>query len=91
MYNPRPVSYTHLDVYKRQSFYINARLEKDHFSTSEAGKLTVVVSGSGNFPLVTVPEIKWPAGFDAFDAKLTEDIRTSTVPLSCLLYTSRCV
>ncbi len=64
------------------SFYINARLEKDHFSTSEAGKLTVVVSGSGNFPLVTVPEIKWPAGFDAFDAKLTEDIRTSTVPLS---------
>lgn len=64
------------------NFKITSALEKYNFGSDEAGKLTITVSGSGNLQLVTAPEISWPQGMEAFDAKVQEEIESSTVPVS---------
>ena len=64
------------------NFTISAALEKNNFSTDDAGKLRVTISGEGNLQLVTAPEINWPAGTEAFDPKVTDDLYKTTVPVS---------
>lgn len=64
------------------NFNITAALEKNTFGSDEAGKLTLTVSGKGNLQLITVPEITWPQGMEAFDAKVQDDIDPMTVPVS---------
>lgn len=63
-------------------FDINAALEKNNFTTDETGKLSVTITGSGNLHLLTPPSITWPAGFEAFDSKLTDNTDNTTIPLS---------
>ncbi len=64
------------------NFRINAALEKNKFTTDDAGKLTVMISGDGNLQLITAPEITWPEGIEGFDPKLTDDLDKTTVPVS---------
>jgi hypothetical protein len=63
-------------------FSIEASLEKNTFTTDDAGKLNVMVSGEGNLQLVNSPEIEWPKNFEAFDPAITDDITKTTVPVS---------
>lgn len=63
-------------------FTLDARLEKDQFTTDEAGKLKLVISGQGNIQLITAPEISWPEGIEGFDPKPSDDLDKSTVPVS---------
>ena len=53
---------------------------KNQFSTDDAGKLNLVIEGSGNMQMVTAPDIKWPEGIEAFEPVTTEDISKTTVP-----------
>ena len=62
-----PVSYTHLDVYKRQ----------DVLNTISGYKLPVITLDKST-PREAV-------------CKVFENVNTGGVPLTCLLYTSRCV
>ncbi|MGC4101373.1 BatD family protein [Ferruginibacter sp.] len=62
-------------------FTIEAALEKNNFTTDDAGKLRVIVSGAGNLQLVNNPEIQWPQGFEAFDPTATDDLEKTTVPV----------
>ena len=70
-----PVSYTHLDVYKRQE--IESREFKTITGTYKGKRLTVVSTGIGcdNIDIV----------MNELDALANIDFNT------CLLYTSRCV
>ncbi|MEP7254488.1 MAG: BatD family protein [Ferruginibacter sp.] len=64
------------------NFQIEARVEKNNFSTDDAGKLAMIISGVGNLQMVNAPEIAWPEGIEGFDPKATDDLYKTTVPLS---------
>lgn len=64
------------------SFTIKGALEKNQFSTDDAGKLNVIIKGGGNLPMVTAPDVKWPEGIEGFEPATTEDISKTTVPVS---------
>jgi hypothetical protein len=64
------------------NFSIVAMLQKNNFTTDDAGKLKVVISGQGNLQLVNPPEIQWPKGFEAFEPTTMDDLVKTTVPVS---------
>jgi hypothetical protein len=64
------------------TFRMESLLEKDHFSTDETGKLIITIGGAGNMQLMTAPDVQWPKEVEAFDAKITDNIDKSLVPLA---------
>lgn len=64
------------------NFTIQAQLEKNNFTTDDAGKLKIVINGEGNLQLVNAPEIQWPKGFEAFEPTASDDFVKTTVPVS---------
>lgn len=64
------------------NFEIEARVEKNNFTTDDAGKLAVIISGKGNLQMINAPEIVWPEGMEGFDSKATDDLFKGTVPVS---------
>ena len=64
------------------TFSIDAMLQKPLFSTDEAGKLSVMISGSGNMQLLTAPDIEWPKGIESFEPVFSDDLVKTTVPVS---------
>ena len=63
-------------------FDISAGLAKSNFTTDDAGKLLVVITGQGNLQLVNAPEIKWPDRMETFEPKATEELNKMSVPVS---------
>ena len=64
------------------NFTIDATLQKNSFTTDETAKLFVTVTGEGNMHLLTLPDVKWPSGFEVYDAKITDNTDITTVPIS---------
>ena len=64
------------------SFTLDAILEKKNFTTDEAGKLSITISGKGNMQLVTAPEISWPSLIEPFESRIYDDLSKTTVPVS---------
>ena len=64
------------------NFAIEAALEKNNFTTDDACKLRLIISGVGNLQLVNTPDIEWPQGFEAFEPTTTDDYIKTTVPVS---------
>ena len=64
------------------NFKVEWMLAKNNFSIDETGSLGVKISGAGNLQLLTAPDINWPAGIDAFEPKLTDNLVNKTVPVS---------
>jgi hypothetical protein len=62
-------------------YEITASLEKDHFTTDDAGSLKVVVKGKGNIQLVNAPTVGWPKGVDGYDARVKDNVDKSKVPM----------
>lgn len=63
-------------------FTVEAKVEKDKFTTDDEGKMAIIVSGEGNLPMINAPEIAWPQGIDGFESKATDDLYKGTVPVS---------
>ncbi len=63
------------------AFNIHATVEKGQITTDEAGNLIISVSGNGNIQMINAPLVSWPAGVEAFDPKITENIDNTAVPL----------
>ncbi|MGB5007049.1 MAG: BatD family protein [Ferruginibacter sp.] len=63
-------------------FTIESRVLQNNFSTDDAGKMAIIISGSGNLQMINAPEISLPEGFDVFDSKATDDLYKGTVPVS---------
>ena len=64
------------------NFQIESKVEKNSFSTDDAGRLVMIISGAGNLQMVNAPEIAWPEGIEGFDPKATDDLYKTIVPLS---------
>ncbi|MBK8495455.1 MAG: BatD family protein [Chitinophagaceae bacterium] len=63
-------------------FTIESRVLQNNFSTDDAGKMAIIISGAGNLQMINAPEISLPEGFDVFDSKATDDLYKGTVPVS---------
>ena len=64
------------------NFNIEARVEKNNFSTDDDGKIAIIVAGEGNLQMINAPEIAWPQGIEGFESKATDDLFKGTVPVS---------
>jgi BatD DUF11 like domain len=63
-------------------YELSGVLEKDTFSTDDAGKFLLLLKGEGNLQMVNAPEVDWPKNAEVFEAKTTEDINKMDVPVS---------
>lgn len=63
------------------NFTIQSSLQKDNITTDDAGNLKIVISGAGNIQMINAPKISWPQGMDGYDAKITDGIDKSSVPM----------
>ncbi|HEX2684686.1 MAG TPA: BatD family protein [Ferruginibacter sp.] len=64
------------------NFTIETKVEKNNFSTDDAGRFAVIISGEGNLQMINSPEVSWPAGIEGFDPKAVDDLFKGTVPVS---------
>jgi len=64
------------------SFDITAAIEKNNFTTDDAGKLGIVISGAGNLQMITAPEINWPEGIEGYEPKTIDDLYKNMTPVS---------
>ncbi len=63
-------------------FSLNATIERNTFSTDDAGKLHLTITGEGNMELITAPDINWPGGIESFEPTMTEILNKQAVPVS---------
>ena len=63
-------------------FMLEANVEKNTFSTDDAGKLHIVITGQGNMELINAPDITWPNGIEGFDPTIAEALNKQAVPVS---------
>jgi hypothetical protein len=63
-------------------FRMSAALETVRFGTGEMGKLTLVISGNGNLPLITTPQINWPKNWEVFEPEVKEEFNLNDIPVS---------
>ena len=56
-------------------FRMDARLSKDTLNANEALSMIVEISGSGNVNLLEAPKISFPADFETYDMKTTDNSR----------------
>jgi hypothetical protein len=62
------------------NFSMNSQMDKKQTKTNEPITLKLNISGRGNISLLTMPEIKLPAGFEKYEPKVKEQInRTGTI------------
>ncbi len=64
------------------NFVVEAKLEKNNFTTDDAGRLAIIISGAGNLQMINAPEIVWPEGIEVFESKATDDLYKAMVPVS---------
>jgi len=64
------------------NFAVEGKVQKNNFTTDDAGLFTLIISGTGNLQLVNTPEVNWPQGTDGFEPKTTDDLFKTTVPVS---------
>ena len=64
------------------NFTINADVEKNYFTTDDAGKLKITISGAGNLTLINAPELLWPSGIEAFEPSIKDELNKLSVPVS---------
>lgn len=62
-------------------YSIGLRVIKSELQQGEPGKLQVMISGNGNFPLVTAPNIEWPANVEVSEPSVKEELNKLIYPL----------
>lgn len=55
-------------------FRISAALDNSSLNTNEAGSLKVTITGTGNISMLGAPKVVFPADFEAYDVKSSENI-----------------
>ena len=64
------------------NFKIEAAVEKNNFTTDDAGKLQVLISGQGNMELMNAPDVTWPDSVESFEPAVVESLNKQAVPVS---------
>jgi hypothetical protein len=63
-------------------YRIDALIEKDSFTTDDAGKLKILLSGEGNMTLVPAPEFEFPKGLESYEPMVKDGLNKLVVPVS---------
>ena len=58
-------------------FTIDSKISSASLQANEAVTLTLTIQGAGNMKLIKTPAVDWPEGFEAYDAKVTNDFRNT--------------
>ena len=64
------------------NFTVTSVVEKNSFTTADAGKLKIMIAGEGNMTLITAPGIVWPDGIETYEQKTNDELNKLTVPVS---------
>ena len=64
------------------NFTLEAGLEKNTFTTDDAGDLKVAVYGQGNMTMVNAPDINWPDGIEPYEPQTKEQLNKLAIPVS---------
>lgn len=59
------------------SFTITSNLSKNKLRANDAANVVVKITGSGNVKLLETPKINFPADFETFDAKVSDNVKTT--------------
>lgn len=63
-------------------FSISSSISKSKLKTNEAVTLKLIISGTGNFKLISTPEVKFPEDFEIYDPKIDNKFRLTNAGLS---------
>jgi len=63
-------------------FSIKADLDATELSVGDVANLNLIISGSGNLPVISIPEINWPAGIEIFEPESKEDLNKLVSPIT---------
>ncbi|MFI3295484.1 MAG: BatD family protein [Rikenellaceae bacterium] len=59
-------------------FTLESSISNDLLAANSAGSITLKLSGTGNFPLITQPSVDMPVGIERYDTKSSEKIENTT-------------
>ena len=63
-------------------FSISSSISSDNVKTNDAVTVRVVLSGTGNFKLISTPELKFPEDFEVYDPKTDDKLRLTSAGLT---------
>lgn len=58
-------------------FKMSAEINKDSVNQNEAIDLKIIISGTGNLPLLSSPKLNFPPDFEVYDPETTSNIKTT--------------
>ena len=59
------------------NFSFRTEINKRKVAANDAINLKIIISGSGNIPLIDAPKINFPSEFETYDPKVSENISTA--------------
>jgi hypothetical protein len=63
-------------------FGISTLLHKDSIAKNEEGIFEIAISGNGNFTQLNAPIVHWPAGMEAFEPVIKDELDKTKFPLT---------
>ena len=63
-------------------FAISSKISNTELDANEAVTLTLTIQGTGNMKLLKNPMVDWPEGFEVYDPKVTNNLKTTTAGVS---------
>ena len=63
-------------------FTIESQVEDKQLAVGDVTNLNIVVSGSGNLPLMGSPVIDWPPGIETFESENKEELNKAVSPIT---------
>lgn len=54
-------------------FSLRTAVSPDTLQAGQSGIFTMIIEGSGNIPVMGIPDVEWPAGVEHFEPEITED------------------
>jgi len=63
-------------------FSIKGSIDTESLIVNDAVTIKLVMSGSGNLELINTPDINWPPDFEAYEPKITKNIKISAAGVS---------
>ncbi len=63
-------------------FTIRTDLDEKELAVGDVATLSINISGSGNLPVISSPQINWPAGIETFEPESKEELNKSVAPIT---------
>lgn len=63
-------------------FSVKADISAPRLARNEEGRVTITISGKGNFTQIAAPAIAWPKGIEGFDSSVTDQLDKTIYPVA---------